>query len=95
MASGRFSQPVELARDELFTRGTKFAIDRQHAAVMPVLTGLGSHVQTVTDDDDQLDDALRAAGAGLLGQQYGYAHAGFARHALRPTGQGDGRDRWR
>ena len=55
----------------------------------------GSHVVTVSDDDDQLDDALRAAGADLLGGQYPYARAGFVRHPLRATSRGAGRDRWR
>ena len=84
------SRPAEVRHDELFT-------ENRRVNGLDVNTGRisGSHVVNVTDDDDQLDDALRAAGADLLGGQYSYARAGFVRHALRATSQGAGRGRWR
>ena len=73
-----------------------FRTDQRDAA-LTIQTGRisGSHVVNVSDDDDQLDDALRAAGADLLGGQYPYARAGFVRHPLRASSQGAGRDRFR
>ena len=73
-----------------------FSIDRRHNAL--TINPNGSHVRVVsndTDGDDQLDDALRAAGADLLGGQYPYARAGFVRGALRPASRGAGRGRFR
>ena len=73
-----------------------FTTDRRYAG-LDIRTGhiSGSHVVNVSDDGDQLDDALRAAGADLLGGQYGYARAGFVRGALRPASRGGGRGRFR
>lgn len=89
-ANYHFSAPVELHEDKLVTT------DRRING-LDVSTGhvSGSHVVTVNDDADQMGDALRAAGADILGPQYGYARAGFVRHALRASSQGAGRDRWR
>lgn len=82
--------PDSYVHDRLFTP------DRQHNA-LTVNTGRisGSHVIEVSDDGDQLDDAIRAFGAGVLGAQYSYARDGFVRGALRPAMHGAGRDRWR
>ena len=84
------SKPVELAGDPLFRT------DRRIGG-LDVNTGRisGSYVVTVSHDGDQLDDALRAVGADLLGAQYPYARAGFVRGALRPASRGDGRPRFR
>jgi hypothetical protein len=92
---GTFGRPADLQQDQEFGHAVRFAVDKRHAAVVPVLRATSPGVVTLTDDDDQLDDGLRAAGADLLGQQYPYARAGFVRHALRPSAQGAGRDRWR
>jgi hypothetical protein len=89
------SRPVSYVPDAEFDHAVRFAVDKRDAALMPVLRASTPGVVTVTDEPDQMDDALRAAGADLLGQQYGYARAGFVRHALRPSSQGAGRDRWR
>ena len=82
--------PDNYRADKLFTQ------DRRHAA-LDVNTGhiSGAHVVEVSDDDDQLVDAVRAAGADLLGGQYGYARAGYVRGALRATSRGSGRARFR
>jgi hypothetical protein len=70
-----------------------FSVDRKHAA-LDIHTGFISGLP-VDDGDDQLDDALRAGVADLLGGQYPYARAGFIRGALRPASRGAGRGRWR
>jgi len=91
-ANHHFSRPAALTEDGQFKQ---FSVERQYNAVMPVTGRIsGSHVVTVSDDD-QLEDAIRAAGADLLGQQYGYARAGYVRGALRPSSQGAGRERHR
>ena len=96
MAASHFSKPVELHRDEQFDHAVRFAMHKRDASLMPVTGRIsGSNVVTVTDEPDQLEDAVRAAGADLLGQQYPYARAGFVRHALRSSSRGAGRDRWR
>jgi hypothetical protein len=84
----------ELHPDQAFERAELFTIDRRHNALI-LNPGMNSYVRTVSDDDDQMNDALRAAGADILGQQYPYARAGFVRSALRPSSRGAGRDRWR
>ena len=84
----------ELHGDQEFEQARLLSVDRRHNG-LNVNPGANNYVVTVSDDDDQLDDALRAAGADILGQQYPYAHAGLARHALRATSQGAGRPRWR
>lgn len=91
-----FSKP-ELHQDEQFEQARLFSVNRRLAG-LNVNTGhvSGSNVVTVTDDpDDQMDDALRAAGADILGHQYPYARQGFVRAALRPAAEGGGRSRWR
>jgi hypothetical protein len=84
----------ELHPDQAFEHARLFTIDRRHNA-LNINPGANNYVRTVSDDDDQMNDALRAAGADLLGQQYPYARAGFVRAALRPSSRGGGRDRWR
>jgi hypothetical protein len=96
-ANYHFSKPVELHEDDEFRQARLFMRDRR-ANGLDVNTGRisGSHVVEVSDEpDDQLYDALRAAGADILGAQYPYARAGFVRNALRPASRGAGRDRWR
>lgn len=77
--------PDSYRADELFS------VDRAHNAVDINLARSGGNVIMVGEHADQLDDALRAGAADLLGGRYPYARAGFVRSALR----GDGRDRWR
>jgi hypothetical protein len=95
-ANHHFSKPAELHEDDEFRQARLFGIDRRYAA-LDVHTGRisGSHVVTVDDDGDQLSDALRAAGAGILGAQYPFARAGFVRGALRASSRGGGRPRFR
>jgi hypothetical protein len=81
--------PDNYRADKLFTT------DRRINGLDINIPAHASHVVTVSDDDDQLDDALRAAGADLLGGQYGHARAGFVRHPLRASSQGAGRARFR
>ena len=81
-----FSQPAEIQHDELFR------VDKRVNGL--TVNPNNSYVRQV-DEDDQMDDALRAAGADLLGGQYPYARAGFVRGALRPASHGAGRGRFR
>ena len=90
-----FSRPAEVQKDENFDHAVRFAVDRRDAGLIPMPNASGGNVVTVGENADQLDDALRAAGADLLGGRYPYARAGFVRHPLRASSQGAGRDRWR
>ncbi|HEX5290128.1 MAG TPA: hypothetical protein VFX25_14785 [Streptosporangiaceae bacterium] len=83
----------ELHQDQAFERAELFSIDRRHNAVK-INLGANNYVVTVSDDD-QMNDALRAAGADILGRRFSYARDGFVRSALRPSSRGAGRDRWR
>ena len=90
------TRPVPRDPADEFTRDGLFSTDKRVNG-LNIDTGRisGCHVVEVSDDGDQLDDALRAAGADLLGAQYGYARQGFVRAALCPVGHGAGRERWR
>jgi len=88
-ANHHFTKPAEVQHDELFEQTRKY---NGLTVNIPVHA---SHVVTVSDDQDQFDDAVYAAGADLLGGQYGYVRQGFVRRALRPASSAQGRGRWR
>jgi hypothetical protein len=93
-ANHRFSRPVELNEDDEFKQARLFMQNRRINGLDINPRVSGGNVVTVTDDD-QLDDAVRAGLADLLGGRYGYARAGFVRGALRPASRGEGRARFR
>ena len=93
----RFSRAVPRDPADEYVHDPLFSINRRVSG-LNVNAGhiSGSHVVEVGDDPPgQLDDAIRAGLADLLGGQFPYARAGFVRGALRPASQGAGRGRFR
>lgn len=89
------SRPVPRDPGAEYVHDRLFRVDRRCDA-LTIDPSANNYVRTVSDDDDsQFRDAIEAAGADLLGQQFPYTRAGFVRHTLRPASQGAGRDRWR
>lgn len=96
-----FSKPVSYSADPEFDHAVRFAVDKRDNALMPELRAHGSHVVNVSNDPGgiQWEQALQSVGAAVLGQMPGNAglmvRAAYIRSALRPAGQGAGRDRFR
>jgi hypothetical protein len=94
-ANHQFTRPAPRDPADEYVHDPLFAQDRRYNA-LTINPPANSYVRTVTDDpDDQFDDAVRAAGADLLGGQYLYARAGFVRRAVRPVSRAEGRGRRR
>jgi hypothetical protein len=87
-----FSAPVEYHQDYEWNHARLFTENRRLNG-LNINTGRisGGNVEDIQDDGNQMDDAIEAAAADLLGPRYGYARAGLIRRALR----GDGRGRFR
>ena len=88
MASGRFSRPADLQQDQEFGHAVRFAVDRRHAAVVPVLsTNPGSNVVTVSDESlwESVAEMGAAVTFGRIPGALGVAvNSAYARSALRP-----------
>jgi hypothetical protein len=91
MANYKITRTVPRDPADEFAHDKLFSTDRKHNALDVHPRMSGGNVVTVSDDDDQMIDAVRAAGADLLGGQYGYARAGYVRRALRPASRAEGR----
>lgn len=95
-----FSKP-ELHRDEQYDQAVRFAIDRRHAAVMPVLSANpGNGVRTVddgplTDWQQVYESAATSLLSGVPGVNGPTLHGAYVRDAVRPAMRGAGRDRFR
>lgn len=91
-----FSKP-EMHGDQEYDRAVRFAIDKQHAAVVPVLSAdPGGHVVTVTDEplsdwDQVYDSAATSILSGVPGVNGPTLHGAYVRSAMR--GQGRPRNR--
>jgi hypothetical protein len=94
-ANYKISRAVPRDPADEYTEDRLFSTDRRHNA-LEINPRSNNYVRTVTDDpDDQFIDAVYAAGADLLGGQYGYVRQGLVRRALRPASRAEGRGRWR
>lgn len=91
-----FSRP-ELNRDEQYDQAVKFAIDKRHAAVMPLLSANpGNGVVTVddgplTDWEQVYESAATSILSGVPGVNGPTLHGAYVRSAMR----GQGRPRFR